>query len=166
MRLVELFHSQRNLRAGGPADEGHWSRRTYPVMVGLHTFILAWTLLRGDRRPRPRWLLLFLAMQPLRFWVLLTLRNRWNTRGAVPRSLSVETQGPYALIRHPNYLVIVVELLTLPMAFGLPWLAAMATAMNSLLLIPRIREEERALMRFPVYRAHFANKRRFIPGVF
>jgi methyltransferase len=166
MRLAELLHSRRNLRSSGAADEGHWSRRTYPLMVGLHTFVLAWTLLRGDRRPRLGWLLLFMAAQPLRFWVLLALRNRWNTRGAVPRLMSVETHGPYALIRHPNYLVVVLELLALPLAFGLRWLAVAASAINVLLLIPRIREEERALMRFSEYRDHFAHKRRFIPGVF
>jgi methyltransferase len=166
MRLVELLYSRRNLRASGATDEGHWSRRTYPLMVGLHTVVLAWTLLRGDRRPRWFWLLLFLAAQPLRLWVLFALRSRWNTQGAVPAVMLVETGGPYAIIRHPNYLVVVVELLTLPLAFGLRWLAAVATAANILLLLPRVREEERALMRFPAYRSHFGNKRRFIPGVF
>jgi hypothetical protein len=52
------------------------------------------TLLRGSRRPRARWLVLLLAVQLLRVWVLLLLGSRWNTRGTVPRSLAVQTRGP------------------------------------------------------------------------
>ena len=70
------------------------------------------------------------------------------------------------MVRHPNYLVVSVELAALPLAFGLPGLAAVATAANTALLVPRIREEERALMTFPEYRAHFAARRRFVPYLF
>lgn len=165
-RLGELAYSRRNLRASGAAAEGLWSRRTYPLMVALHALVIAGTLLRGERRPRTAWLLLLLLAQPLRFWMLLALGRSWNVRGAVPRSMRVQTRGPYALIRHPNYAVVSIELLALPLAFGLRKLAAVATVANALLLALRIQEEERALMRIPAYRAHFRDKRRFIPGVF
>jgi methyltransferase len=135
-------------------------------MVALHIAVITLTLLRGDRRARRGWLLLLLACQPLRVWVQLTLSTSWNTRGAVPRDLQVETSGPYKLLRHPNYLVVVLELLALPLAFGLRSLAAVTTAINVVLLAVRIRDEERALMRLPAYRSHFKNKARFIPGVF
>lgn len=165
-RLLELQYSERNLHLSGVADEGRWSRRTYPLIIALHTAVIGGTLLRGSRRPRARWLVLLLAVQLLRVWVLLLLGSRWNTRGTVPRSLAVETRGPYALVRHPNYLVVTVELFALPLAFDLPELAAVAALANVALLIPRVRDEERALMTFPDYRAHFAHKRRFIPYLF
>ena len=164
-RLLELQHSRRNMQANAAADEGRWSRRTYPLMVALHTAVIGVTFLRGGRS-RARWLLLLFAVQPLRVWIILLLGDRWNTRGNVPRSLVVETRGPYSLVRHPNYLVVSVELAALPLAFGLPGLAAVATAANTALLVPRIREEERALMTFPEYRAHFAARRRFVPYLF
>jgi methyltransferase len=165
-RLLELRYSRRNMRRSGAATEGQWSRRTYPLMVALHTVVVLGTLLRGSSRPRLRWLALLLAAQPVRAWILLLLGSRWNTRGVVPDSLEVETRGPYALIRHPNYVIVTVELAALPLAFGLPKLAAAATLANAALLIPRVRDEERALMASPEYRAHFAGKRRFIPHLF
>jgi methyltransferase len=105
-------------------------------------------------------------VQPLRLWVLATLGRRWNTRGAVPEDAAVETGGPYAFVRHPNYAVIIMELVALPMAFGCRRLALAVTLVNAALLAIRIRDEERALMRLPGYRAHFGRRKRLVPGIF
>jgi methyltransferase len=164
-RLLELRFSRRNMRAAGDAMEGPWSRRTYPLMVALHTAVMAVTLLRGSRKPRLGWLALLVAAQPFRAWILLLLGTRWNTRAAVPLALEVETRGPYALIRHPNYVIVAAELAALPLAFDLPKLAVVATVANAALMVPRIHDEERALMAAPAYRSHFGDKPRFIPYV-
>lgn len=164
-RLIELAWSRRNLASSGPTSEGRWSRATYPGVVALHVAVIGGTAVFGRRNSRRPWLVLLLAVQPVRAWVLLTLGQRWNTRAAVPATMQVATGGPYRHVRHPNYSVVAVELAALPLAFGLPRLAIAASLANALLLGPRIREEERALDRLPGYRAHFARKPRFIPGV-
>lgn len=164
-RLGELAYSRRNLRRHGGGIEGRWTRVTYPLIILVHTAVLAGTALRGSRRPSIVWLAALVAVQAVRAWVLLTLGDRWNARAAVPASMSVATDGPYRLVRHPNYAVIAVELLALPMAFGLPALAAGGSTANAVLLAGRIREEEAALMRIPGYREHFESKPRFLPGV-
>ena len=165
-RLGELAYSKRNVRRYGGGVEGRWTRGTYPLVVLVHTVVLAGTGLRGRRRPGVPWLAALLAVQPLRAWVLVTLGDRWNARATVPASMTVATRGPYHWVRHPNYTVVVVELLALPMAFGLGALAMTAGVVNAVLLAGRIREEEAALMRLPGYREHFESKARFIPGVF
>ena len=164
-RLGELAYSRRNVRRHGGGTAGRWTQATYPLIVLVHTAVLIGTALRGRKRPSIPWLAALLAVQPLRAWVLVTLGDRWNARAAVPASMTVATQGPYRLVRHPNYAVVAVELLALPMAFGLPALAAGAGAVNAVLLAGRIREEEAALMRLPGYREHFESKARFVPGV-
>jgi methyltransferase len=165
-RLVELRQSRRNVASQGAGSEGEMSHRSYPAMVVLHTVAIVGTLVLGQSRPRWGWLLLLLAMQPLRWWVLMTLGRRWNARGSVPEELSVATDGPYALVRHPNYGVVLVELAALPAAFGLERLAAVSTAVNVALLTLRIRDEESLLLRHEAYRAHFGDKPRFLPGLF
>ena len=164
-RLGELALSRRNVEQAEAVEEDALNRAIYPLIVGLHAVTIVATLLFGRRRSG-FWLLVLLSMQPLRAWVLLTLRGRWNARGAVPDELEVETGGPYAYVRHPNYLVVLVELLALPMAFGLRGLAFLATLCNAALLGVRIRGEEAVLMERPGYREHFADKKRVIPGVF
>ena len=103
-RLGELALSRRNLSESGPTVESDLSRATYPLIVGVHMLAIAGTLLSGHRRSTP-WLLLLLAVQPLRAWVLWTLGRRWNARGAVSDETEVEMGGPYALVRHPNYAI-------------------------------------------------------------
>ena len=139
------------------------SRRTYPLIVLLHSLVIGGTLLRGSARPRRGWLLLLLAVQPVRLWVLTTLGARWNARGAVPEAMEVCTEGPYAFVRHPNYSVIAIELASLPAAFGLGRLAAAASLVNAALLTPRISDEEALLFQLPGYREHFESKPRFLP---
>jgi methyltransferase len=164
-RLGELEWSRRNLGASGASREGPASRRTYPLIVALHSAVIGLTLFRGGR-PRRASLLLLLALQPARLWVLLTLGKRWNARGAVPEGLQPVTAGPYRFVRHPNYSVVLLELLSLPLAFGLPRLALAALAANGLLLAVRIHDEERLLFATPGYAEHFGRKQRLIPGVF
>ena len=165
-RLAELGLSRRNMRVSGRSTEGPLSRRTYPLIVAVHTVAIVGTFLAGRRRPSWPWLALLLAVQPLRAWVLATLGHRWNARAAVPAEMEVASTGPYAYVRHPNYAVVVVELAALPMAFGLRRLALFVSATNALLLAARLREEEAALDELPGYRAHFAGRKRFVPGVF
>lgn len=164
-RLAELRYSTRNIGRTGGA-EGEWSRRAYPLIVATHTTTIVGTLLLGRRRPAWAWLMLLLAAQPARLWVLRTLGERWNTRAVVAPAMEVETGGPYRYVRHPNYTVVIVELAALPLAFGLRGLALFVSAANAVLLAVRIRDEERALMTLPGYREHFGRKARFIPRVF
>ena len=163
-RLLELGYSRRNLRDAGATEEGSASRHTFPLIVFVHTAVIGGTAVWG-RKPRLPWLALLLAVQPVRLWVLMTLRDRWNARGAVARDMMVATNGPYAHIRHPNYAVVIVELLSLPMAFGLRRLALCASLANVTLLALRIRDEEALLAELPGYLDHFADKPRFVPRV-
>jgi methyltransferase len=163
-RLIELAISRRNIDAN-PSAEGDASQRLYPVMVLLHTSVIGGTLLFGQTTVRGGWLAALLLVQPLRFWVLRTLGPRWNTRGAVPVNMEVETSGPYAYLRHPNYSVVAVELAALPATFGLGRLAMVASTVNALLMVVRIRDEEKLLFSLPCYEEHFRKRRRFLPFI-
>lgn len=164
-RLAELAYSRRNMAERGEAAEGAASRRIFPLIVALHTLVIVAVLLRGRNRPSLGWLLLLIAAQAPRLWVLQTLGNRWNARGAVPAEMEIETGGPYAYVRHPNYSVVAVELASLPLAFGMRRAAVLASLANAALLAIRIRDEETALMTLPGYEEHFADKPRFVPRI-
>jgi methyltransferase len=164
-RLVELVYSKRNLAEKQSVEEGELSRRTFPLMVLLHTVVIAGTALRGGR-PRRFWLAGLVLLQPLRAWVLMTLGHSWSARGAVAEEVTIATNGPYRYIRHPNYAVVLGELVLLPLAFGLRRLAFAGFVANAALLTLRIRDEETLLLAKPGYEAHFGDKRRLIPGIF
>jgi methyltransferase len=78
-RLIELTFSHANIASSGKTAEGTLSRRTYPLIVAVHAFVIGGTLLSGGR-PRNCWLAALVMVQPLRYWVLLSLGRRWNAR--------------------------------------------------------------------------------------
>ena len=80
-----------------------------------------------------------------RLWVLSTLGKRWTTRIIVVPGETLVRTGPFRLLNHPNYAVVIAEIALLPLVFGL-WRTALAfSLLNALLLTIRIREENRAL---------------------
>lgn len=145
-RLGELWLAARNTtallaRGGQEVGAAH-----YPAIVALHGAWLGGLWLLGAERPiDPAWLALFLALQGLRAWVLLTLGRRWTTRIIVLRDVPLVTRGPYRLLAHPNYVVVVGEIAVLPLCLGLPWFALAFSAANAALLAIRIRAENAAL---------------------
>jgi methyltransferase len=167
MRLFELRTSRSNelARPGTRA-----ARRTYPVMVAAHVGLLSLPLLEAARRPRHRpryrWLAVLLFATALRLWSIRSLGRSWNVRAAVPADLRPVTSGPYAFIRHPNYLAVILEFAAVPLIAG-AWVSAVVlSATNALVLFDRIRAEEQLLSASAAYRQAFAGKKRFIPGVF
>ncbi|MFD4587982.1 isoprenylcysteine carboxyl methyltransferase family protein [Streptomyces sp. NPDC087659] len=151
-RLAELAVARRNSawsRAHGGVEHG---RGHYPVMVVLHTALLAGCAVEPWAAGRPflpalGWTMLALtaAAQALRWWCIVTLGPRWNTRVVVVPGLPLVASGPYRWLRHPNYAAVVVEGFALPLVHT-AWLTALAfTALNLALLGVRIRCEESAL---------------------
>jgi methyltransferase len=150
-RLLELRLSRRHeriLRARGAVERGGGH---YPLMVGLHVMWLLSALvegiLRGPGLPAywPIPLALFLLVQPLRYWAIFSLGEYWNTRVLVVPGTRLVRRGPYRYLRHPNYVVVFVEIATFPLIFG-AWVTALIfSILNAALLYVRIREENRAL---------------------
>lgn len=151
-RLVELVVSARNIRlarARGGVERGLGH---YPVMVLLHTALLVGALVEVlvVGRPFHPWLgwpmlILVLASQGLRWWCITVLGSAWNTRVVVVPGATLVRSGPYRLLRHPNYVAVVVEGLALPLVHT-AWVTAVAfTSANAVLLRTRIRCEEAAL---------------------
>jgi methyltransferase len=155
-RVAELVVSTRNAawsreRGGVETGRGH-----YPVMVVLHTGLLVGALAEAWlRRPDVPGLLawsmlaLVVASQALRWWCIATLGRRWNTRVIVVPGLPPVSSGPYRLLRHPNYVAVVVEGVALPLVHA-AWVTALVfTVANAVLLRVRIRAEDAALATLP-----------------
>lgn len=150
-RLLELGLSKRNegrARARGAVERGGGH---YPVMVALHAGWLLSTLVeglwRGPHFPAywPLALAAFLLVQPLRYWAISSLGDSWNTRVLVVPGAKPIRRGPYRYLKHPNYAVVVVEIVAFPLIFG-AWVTALVfSVLNAALLRVRIRDEERAL---------------------
>jgi methyltransferase len=167
-RLREAAISRRN-EAERPGQQS--APGSFPIMAAVHVGLVICPLVevRSAHR-RPRWLFFWLALlgaaTGLRWWCIRSLGNQWNIRAAVPEDLEPVTRGPYRWVRHPNYLAVILEFAALPMAGG-AWVSAIGlSALDGLVLVDRIRAEERLLDQAPGYKEAFAGRARLIPGIF
>jgi methyltransferase len=147
-RIAELFLARRNTAALLAKGALEFAPRHYPAIVLMHVLWLASLWISGARQMvDPTWLAIFLSLQVLRVWILMTLGSRWTTRIIVLPDASLVSNGPYRIFSHPNYLVVVGEIAALPLCLGLPWLAVVFSGANVILLSIRIRAENLALSR-------------------
>jgi len=145
-RLGELVLAQANtkrLMARGAIEVG---AAHYPLIVALHAAWLLALWIYGREQPVSLPLLtVFVVLQALRVWVLATLGTRWTTRIIVLPGEPLIATGPYRLIAHPNYVIVIGEIAVLPLALHLPLPALVFSVLNAAVLIIRIRSEARAL---------------------
>lgn len=146
-RLAELVYARRNTRrllAEGAVEVGAGH---YPIIVAVHVGWLAALLLTvpADAPPHGVLLVLFLVVQGLRLWVMVSLGRFWTTRILTVPGAPLVRRGPYRWFRHPNYMVVIAEIALLPLAFGAPDIALVFSVLNGLILTHRVRVENAAL---------------------
>jgi methyltransferase len=141
--LVLSHYNTRRLMARGAIEA---APRHYPLMVVVHAAWLISLWVFGHDRPiNILALIVYLALQGLRLWVMRTLGPRWTTRIIVLPGERLVSAGPYRFLPHPNYAVVAGEIAVLPFALGLPLVALIFSILNSAVLAIRIRAENRAL---------------------
>jgi methyltransferase len=149
--LLEARHASRNERAqrarGGvePPDD------VYGVMRLVYPASFAAMLVEGAVRGAPTsaaviaGAALFAASKTLKIWAIRSLGPSWTFRViVVPGAALVET-GPYRWLRHPNYVAVIGELASVAMMTGALVAGPTALTVFGLLLVRRIRVEDRSL---------------------
>ena len=147
-RLFELWLARRNTQRLIDQGAVEHAADHYPLIIAVHVLWLAalWWL-APSRSVDGFWLALFVLIELLRLWVLITLGSRWTTRIVVLPDAPLVKRGPYRFINHPNYWVVIGEIAVLPLIFGLWQVALIFSLLNALVLSVRVREENRALGR-------------------
>ena len=139
----------------GPAAASRAGAGHYPFMAAVHTLLLVVVRRRGATSPTGRscpalgWPMLALVVgtQGLRWWCVRTLGPQWNTRIVVVPGLPLVAGGPYRMLRHPNYVAVVLEVAALPLVHT-AWVTAIVfSVLDAVVLSIRIPAEQRALAR-------------------
>ncbi|WP_188453903.1 isoprenylcysteine carboxyl methyltransferase family protein [Virgibacillus oceani] len=150
-RLVELIIAKRNeqwMKDRGGIEKGE---KHYKWFVILHImFFLSivfevQTQTDSDRQLNYFLFSIFLAAQLGRVWCIQTLGKFWNTKIIVLPGVSIIKKGPYKYIKHPNYLIVLVELFVIPLIYGAYITAVLFPLLHLGLLRIRVPREEKAL---------------------
>jgi methyltransferase len=156
-RLLELHVSRKHRLAAVARGGREFYAETFFRMATLHSLFLV--ALFWESYP---WRILanpfngalvgfFVLLQGMRYWCILSLGEAWNTRIVLIPGGRVRKRGPYLLLAHPNYLVVTLEFIILPLLMHAPFTFAVFFPANLLILRQRIRLEEQALRQFTDY---------------
>lgn len=143
-------HNERDLRARGaiePPDD------VYPIMRWAYPLAFVAMAIEGALiGPSPPnalegGLAIFGVAKALKIWVISSLGWRWSFRVLVLPNAPLVTSGPYRVMRHPNYLAVMGELLGVLLIVFAPITGVLSLVAFGVLLVRRIRVEDRALGR-------------------
>ena len=151
MMLAELKRSRTNERLlrqrGASEPQGDPYRALSLVYPGMFVVMAAEGALAG---PSPDVLLIagfviFVAAKILKLWAITALGPRWSYRVLVLPGLPLVSTGPYAYLRHPNYVAVFGEIAGFALMVGARLLGVVSLIVFALLVRRRIAVEEKAL---------------------
>jgi methyltransferase len=102
---------------------------------------------RGDSAFFAAGLALFAAAKALKWWAILSLGPAWTFRVIVVPGARLVASGPYAFVRHPNYVGVGGELVAAALMTGAVVAGPAGIALFALLLWQRIHVEDAILPR-------------------
>lgn len=88
---------------------------------------------------------LFVVSKALKFWAIASLGRLWTYRVFVLPGEPLVSSGPYRMMRHPNYVAVVGEIIAMALVTAAPVTGAAGLLFFGSLLRIRIRAETQAL---------------------
>ncbi|HLS61680.1 MAG TPA: isoprenylcysteine carboxylmethyltransferase family protein [Virgibacillus sp.] len=150
-RLIELFIAKRNeawMKRRGGIEIGD---KHYKWFILLHTLffmsMLVESIVRNNHDIQLNYVLfsLFIMLQIGRVWCIYSLGRFWNTKIIVIPHVHLIRSGPYRYLKHPNYVIVAMELIVIPLFLTAYITALIFPFLHILLLMVRIPSENRAL---------------------
>ncbi len=149
LRIVELLYSKSNEKWLLQNDAIEYGKEHYPFIVALHVlFILSLIIEYALHQPiyfNFFLLVIYFFLLAFKIWIILSLGKFWNTRIYRITGVHLIRKGPYKYFKHPNYVVVIAEIVVIPLIFNLYYTAAIFTLLNAIMLFVRIKEENKAL---------------------
>lgn len=150
-RLIELRIAKRNeqwmMQRGGVQLGGEHYKWFILLHIIFFLSVIVETGLQTSHSSSVNLLLLFVFIiaQVGRVWCITALGRFWNTKIIVLPRVALIKKGPYKFVKHPNYIIVAIELFVIPMLFSAYFTAIMFPLLHWCLLKIRIPHEEKAL---------------------
>lgn len=168
-RLVELYIARSNEKWMKERGAKEYGQAHYKLMVGIHVAFFISLVIEGGfyhSGVNHYWPLLlggFILTQLGRIWSIASLGRYWNTKIIVLPEAKVIAKGPYKHLKHPNYLIVTLEFLIVPLLFQAYWTLFIFALLNQFILSIRIPLEEHALKEETEYEKVHLNTKGWIP---
>lgn len=110
-------------------------------------------------------IVILIGCQFIRHQTMDLLGPYWTPFPIAFKNQKIVTNGPYRFIKHPNYLVVIIEIALIPLLGRCLWTAGIFSIINLLFLQRRMILEEKALLQIDDYQ-RLSMKKKLIPFIF
>ncbi len=149
LRLGELFLSKRNEKWLLQNDAVEYGKGHYSFIVALHVLFIVSLIVEYCLQTKPTCdlplLIFYFLLLAFKVWVISSLGKYWNTKIFHIPDVPLIKKGPYKFMKHPNYAIVVAEIIIIPLIFHLYFTAIVFSFLNAIVLWVRISEENKAL---------------------
>jgi methyltransferase len=155
-RLTELIIAKKNevnlISKGGK----EFDIKGYNIIVLIHSFFIVSLItefIMLKKNISEFWFIilpLYLILQILRYWIIFSLGKYWNTKLIFLPSHNIVRKGPYKFLKHPNYFVVKLEFLLIPLLFNSFITLIIFSIINFLILLRRIKIENKLIDQFGI----------------
>jgi len=149
LRIGELILSKRNekwLLQNGAIEYG---QKHYPLIVALHVFFIVSLIIEYSMKRTVSCssflLVLYFLLLVFKAWIILSLGKFWNTKIYRIPNYPLIKKGLYRYFKHPNYMIVIIEIAVIPLIFHLYFTAVIFSVFNAIMLTVRIKAENRVL---------------------
>ncbi|MED2968441.1 hypothetical protein ES066_01485 [Bacillus subtilis] len=155
-RAAEMAVARQNEQKVKKQGAIEFGESHYPYIITMHILFflsLMAEVLLMNKQPSSWWLgiaAVILSVQIVRYWALCSLGAYWNTKILVVPGVELVKKGPYKWMKHPNYAVVILEILLIPLLYQAYVTMCLFSIFNAVLLSVRIRAEDKALQEYSV----------------
>ncbi|MCY8210610.1 hypothetical protein MOC18_04165, partial [Bacillus spizizenii] len=120
-RAAEMAVARQNEQKVKKQGAIEFGESHYPYIISMHILFflsLIAEVLLMNKQPSSWWIGIaaaILIVQAVRYWALCSLGAYWNTKILVVPGAELVKKGPYKWMKHPNYTVVILEILLIPL---------------------------------------------------
>ncbi|MCY7762205.1 isoprenylcysteine carboxyl methyltransferase family protein [Bacillus spizizenii] len=155
-RAAEMAVARQNEQKVKKQGAIEFGESHYPYIISMHILFflsLIAEVLLMNKQPSSWWIGIaaaILIVQAVRYWALCSLGAYWNTKILVVPGAELVKKGPYKWMKHPNYTVVILEILLIPLLYQAYVTMCLFSIVNAVLLTVRIRTEDKALEEYSI----------------
>ncbi|WP_430785626.1 isoprenylcysteine carboxyl methyltransferase family protein [Virgibacillus flavescens] len=151
-RVAELIIARKNeawMLLQGGVERGGNHYKWFVILHILFFISIITEVLLSDTRLEainPFLFGIFILTQIARVWCISSLGKFWNTKVIILPGSTLRSSGPYRFVKHPNYLIVGIELFIIPLLLGALYTAIIFPFLHIFILLKwRLPVENQAL---------------------
>ena len=149
--LIEARRASRNERAQRARGGLEPSGDVYRIMQVAYPGAFLAMIVEGAIRGTPpagvivAGAILFVVAKALKWWAIVSLGRSWTFRVIVVPGTAAVRSGPYRFMRHPNYVAVVAEIVSVALMTAARIAGPASLVAFGALMVRRVNVENRAL---------------------